>query len=177
MYGMIHQAARSLVLDLRGEAAWQEILSQSNLSEEHFISAQYYDDDITYGLVGTISEYLGQDAPAVLEGFGNYWLKFEIAPLIRRLCKETQKDIDTIYDLFPNGPADGACKINIDLSFLFFERLFRCCVIDFFKYAGIVYQDIYTAILRIYRCNEGLNLVFSSNITNFNFKCGMLQRR
>lgn len=41
----------------------------------------------------------------------NYWLKFEIAPLIRRLCKETNKDIDTIYDLFPNGPADGACKI------------------------------------------------------------------
>ncbi|MBT3603983.1 MAG: TusE/DsrC/DsvC family sulfur relay protein [Candidatus Latescibacteria bacterium] len=41
----------------------------------------------------------------------NYWLKFEIAPLIRRLCKETHQDIDTIYDLFPNGPADGACKI------------------------------------------------------------------
>lgn len=41
----------------------------------------------------------------------NYWLKFEIAPLIRRLCKETGKDIDAIYDLFPNGPADGACKI------------------------------------------------------------------
>jgi tRNA 2-thiouridine synthesizing protein E len=40
-----------------------------------------------------------------------YWLKFEIAPLIRRLCKETGKDIDTIYDLFPSGPADGACKI------------------------------------------------------------------
>lgn len=41
----------------------------------------------------------------------NYWLKLEIAPLIRRLCKETKKDIDTIYDLFPSGPADGACKI------------------------------------------------------------------
>lgn len=41
----------------------------------------------------------------------NYWLKFEIAPLIRKLCKETGLDIDAIYDLFPNGPADGACKI------------------------------------------------------------------
>lgn len=41
----------------------------------------------------------------------NYWLKFEIAPLIRKLCKETGKDIDAIYELFPNGPADGACKI------------------------------------------------------------------
>ena len=48
---------------------------------------------------------------AVVNYIRNYWLKFEIAPLIRRLCKETGLDIDTIYDLFPNGPADGACKI------------------------------------------------------------------
>lgn len=48
---------------------------------------------------------------AVVNYIRNYWLKFEIAPLIRRLCKETDLDIDTIYDLFPNGPADGACKI------------------------------------------------------------------
>ena len=95
MYGMIHQAARSLVLDLRGEAAWQEILSQSNLSEEHFISAQYYDDDLTYSLVGTISEYLGQDAPAVLEGFGNYWLKFAETTPYRSVLNMAGDDLET----------------------------------------------------------------------------------
>ena len=81
MYGMIHQAARSLVLDLRGEAAWQEILNSSGLSEEHFLSAQYYGDDMTFGLVGTIAEYLGLDTAVVLEEFGRYWLKFaEMTP-------------------------------------------------------------------------------------------------
>lgn len=54
---------------------------------------------------------LTDDHWQVVHYIRNYWLKFEIAPLIRRLCKETGKDIDTIYDLFPNGPADGACKI------------------------------------------------------------------
>ena len=48
---------------------------------------------------------------AVVNYIRNYWLKFEIAPLIRRLCKVTGLDIGAIYDLFPNGPADGACKI------------------------------------------------------------------
>ncbi len=76
MYGMIHQAARSLVVDLRGEHAWQEILTRSNLNAEHFISAPYYGDDITYDLIGTTAEYLGLESEVVLEEFGRYWLKF-----------------------------------------------------------------------------------------------------
>ena len=54
---------------------------------------------------------LTPDHWAVVHYIRNYFLKLGIAPLIRRLCKETGKDIDTIYDLFPAGPADGACKI------------------------------------------------------------------
>ena len=56
-------------------------------------------------------EELTPDHWEVVHHIRNYYLKFEIAPLIRRLCKETRKDIDTIYDLFPAGPADGACKV------------------------------------------------------------------
>ncbi|MCH2663466.1 TusE/DsrC/DsvC family sulfur relay protein [bacterium] len=54
---------------------------------------------------------LSEDHWSVVNYIREYYLKFEIAPLIRRLCKMTQKDIDTIYDLFPDGPADGACKV------------------------------------------------------------------
>lgn len=54
---------------------------------------------------------LTQDHWDVVHYIRSYYLKFEIAPLIRRLCKETHKDIDTIYNLFPTGPADGACKV------------------------------------------------------------------
>jgi dissimilatory sulfite reductase related protein len=41
----------------------------------------------------------------------DYYVKFEIAPPIRMLCKQTGFDLKKIYQLFPSGPAKGACKI------------------------------------------------------------------
>ena len=41
----------------------------------------------------------------------NYYLQFGIAPMIRKLCKETGFDLKKIYTLFPSGPAKGACKL------------------------------------------------------------------
>jgi dissimilatory sulfite reductase related protein len=40
-----------------------------------------------------------------------YYLKFGVAPMIRKLCKETGFDLKKIYALFPSGPAKGACKV------------------------------------------------------------------
>jgi tRNA 2-thiouridine synthesizing protein E len=40
-----------------------------------------------------------------------YFLEFGVAPMIRKLCKETGCDLKTIYALFPSGPAKGACKV------------------------------------------------------------------
>lgn len=40
-----------------------------------------------------------------------YYLKFGIAPMVRKVCKDTGKDLKQIYALFPSGPAKGACKI------------------------------------------------------------------
>ena len=34
-----------------------------------------------------------------------------IAPMIRKLCKETGHKLNEIYKLFPSGPAKGACKL------------------------------------------------------------------
>jgi len=41
----------------------------------------------------------------------NYYLQFGVAPMIRKLCKETGFDLKRIYALFPSGPAKGACKV------------------------------------------------------------------
>jgi dissimilatory sulfite reductase related protein len=40
-----------------------------------------------------------------------YYLKFNIAPPVRKLCKETGFSLKEIYELFPSGPAKGACKV------------------------------------------------------------------
>lgn len=41
----------------------------------------------------------------------NYYLEFNIAPMIRKLCKDTGFKLKKIYELFPSGPAKGACKV------------------------------------------------------------------
>ncbi len=40
-----------------------------------------------------------------------YYLEFGIAPMIRKLCKETGFRLAEIYEMFPSGPAKGACKV------------------------------------------------------------------
>ena len=41
----------------------------------------------------------------------DYYLEYEVAPPIRMLTKQTGFDLRYIYQLFPLGPAKGACKI------------------------------------------------------------------
>ncbi|HAG07721.1 MAG: Sulfur relay protein, TusE/DsrC/DsvC family [Clostridia bacterium 62_21] len=41
----------------------------------------------------------------------DYYEKHGIAPMIRKLCKDTGFSLKQIYELFPTGPAKGACKI------------------------------------------------------------------
>ncbi len=47
----------------------------------------------------------------VIHYIRNYYLEHGIAPMVRRLCKETGLKLTEIYDLFPSGPAKGACKV------------------------------------------------------------------
>ena len=46
----------------------------------------------------------------VINYIRNYYLQFGIAPMVRKVCKETGFTLKQIYDLFPSGPAKGACK-------------------------------------------------------------------
>lgn len=47
----------------------------------------------------------------VIRYIRDYYLKFGIAPMVRKLCKETGFKLNEIYQLFPSGPAKGACKL------------------------------------------------------------------
>ena len=41
----------------------------------------------------------------------NYYLQFGVAPMIRKVVKDTGFELKYIYTLFPSGPAKGACKV------------------------------------------------------------------
>jgi len=56
-------------------------------------------------------EALTDDHWKVINYLREYYLKNKIAPMVRRLCKETGFNVKQIYELFPSGPAKGACKL------------------------------------------------------------------
>ncbi len=54
---------------------------------------------------------LTEDHWKVVNYLREYFLQFGVAPMIRKVTKETGFKLKTIYELFPSGPAKGACKI------------------------------------------------------------------
>jgi tRNA 2-thiouridine synthesizing protein E len=56
-------------------------------------------------------EEMTEDHWKVVNMIRNYYLEFGVAPMIRKLCKETGFKLKQIYELFPSGPAKGACKV------------------------------------------------------------------
>ena len=47
----------------------------------------------------------------VINYLRNYYQQFGIAPMIRKICKDLGIDMKKLYELFPTGPAKGACKL------------------------------------------------------------------
>jgi dissimilatory sulfite reductase related protein len=47
----------------------------------------------------------------VVEYLREYYLQFGAAPMIRKLVRSTGFELKRIYELFPSGPAKGACKV------------------------------------------------------------------
>jgi tRNA 2-thiouridine synthesizing protein E len=41
----------------------------------------------------------------------NYYIEFRTAPMIRKLCKDNGFKLNQVYEMFPSGPAKGACKV------------------------------------------------------------------
>ena len=53
---------------------------------------------------------LTEDHWKVMRYVRAYWEERDVAPMIRRLCRETGFTLKQIYLLFPDGPANGACR-------------------------------------------------------------------
>ena len=56
-------------------------------------------------------EELNDDHWAVVNTIREYYLEKNLAPMVRKLCKTTGFQLRYIFELFPSGPAKGACKI------------------------------------------------------------------
>lgn len=54
---------------------------------------------------------LTDDHWKVVNFLRDYYIEYGVAPMIRKLCESTGFKLKKIYELFPSGPAKGACKI------------------------------------------------------------------
>jgi len=84
-----------------------------DVDEDGFITdPDQWNAEVSLALASTegISE-LTEAHWGVMNYLRNYYLEFGVAPMIRKLCKETGQPLKKIYELFSSGPAKGACKL------------------------------------------------------------------
>ncbi len=71
-----------------------------------------WNEDVAAALAKTEGvEELSEEHWKVVKFLRDYYLEYQVAPMIRKLCKSTGFKLNKIYELFPSGPAKGACKI------------------------------------------------------------------
>ncbi|NTW05434.1 MAG: TusE/DsrC/DsvC family sulfur relay protein [Peptococcaceae bacterium] len=56
-------------------------------------------------------EVLSDEHWIVIDFIRQYYQEHQIAPMINKLCKGSGLSLRQLYDLFPTGPAKGACKL------------------------------------------------------------------
>jgi tRNA 2-thiouridine synthesizing protein E len=87
---------------------------QIEVDEDGFIQEpDKWNEDLAKALARSEEDIaeLTPDHWKVINYLRSYYQQFGIAPMIRKLCKETGFELKYIYQLFPSGPAKGACKI------------------------------------------------------------------
>ncbi len=83
------------------------------LDEDGFIQTpDLWNKDVALALAKTEGvEELTEDHWKVVDYLRDYFQEYGVAPMIRKLCKQTGYKLNQIYELFPSGPAKGACKV------------------------------------------------------------------
>ncbi len=98
MYGMIHRAARELALQTLSMEEWEALLVQGGLREDHFISANPYDDAVTARLLGAIGLRLGLSQEALLEALGRHWIRHAAESPFGTVLSMAGDDLETFLE-------------------------------------------------------------------------------
>jgi len=83
------------------------------VDEHGFIQQpELWDDTVAAALAATEGVHELTTAHwKVVRYLREHYLEFGLAPMVRKLCKQTGTPLKEIYALFPSGPAKGACKV------------------------------------------------------------------
>ena len=83
------------------------------LDEDGFIvNLEEWNDDVARYLAKEEGiDELSEDHWKLINYLKGYFAEYGIAPMVRKMTKESGYSLKEIYDLFPSGPAKGACKV------------------------------------------------------------------
>jgi tRNA 2-thiouridine synthesizing protein E len=83
------------------------------VDEDGFLqNPEQWDEQVAVAFAATEEiEELTEEHWKIVRYIREYYLEYGVAPMIRKLCKDTGCKLKVIYELFPSGPAKGACKI------------------------------------------------------------------
>ena len=82
------------------------------LNEEGFLEdPSLWNEDLARALAEEGLDALGEEHWAVIRFIRAHFEEKQGAPMVRAVCKGTGLRLQQIYDLFPSGPAKGACKL------------------------------------------------------------------
>lgn len=83
------------------------------VDEDGFMAEpEKWNEDVALAMASTEGvSALSEDHWKVVKYLRDYYQKFGVAPMIRKLCKDTGFPLKRVYELFPSGPAKGACKV------------------------------------------------------------------
>ena len=84
------------------------------LNEEGFLEdLSLWNEDLARALAQSEEglDALGEEHWAVIRFIRAHFEEKQGAPMVRAVCKGTGLRLQQIYDLFPSGPAKGACKL------------------------------------------------------------------
>ncbi len=85
------------------------------MNEQGFLAnPEEWNEDVALFLARNDQEELtalNDDHWAVINCLRRFYAEHGLAPMIRVLCKTTRLKLKYVYELFPAGPAEGACKV------------------------------------------------------------------
>lgn len=82
------------------------------LDEDGFLEdASLWDEEVAEKLAETEEVELTPEHWEIIKYLRNYYAEFGVAPMVRKMLRDTGKSNSEIYELFPSGPGKGACKI------------------------------------------------------------------
>ena len=87
---------------------------QITLNEDGFMqNPEEWDDEVAKALAkaeeGIVD--MSEDHWVVVKYIREYYLEKNLAPMVRKVCKNSGFSLKYIFELFPSGPAKGACKV------------------------------------------------------------------